>query len=81
MRKLMALCMLLVLVIAVSGCLEDDFCRELEQELAKRNVTCRCVRTDFVPIEYRNASVEPKCSCMCNTENGWVNATIAVPQD
>lgn len=80
MKKITPVIILFALVISVSGCLEDDFCKELERELANNNVTCHCVRTDFVPEEYKNLSAEPKCSCVCYTDYGWVNTTIAVSE-
>ncbi len=69
---------LLILVLVASGCFEKDLCEELEYEMQKKNINCECVRTDYVPEDYRNLSVEAKCSCMCYTENGWINTTIAV---
>jgi hypothetical protein len=79
MKKLISL-FALALVILVSGCLEDDFCKELERELGENNVTCHCVRVEIIPEGYENLSAEPKCSCICYTDYGWVNTTIAVSE-
>jgi|GEM_PF-4013692 len=79
MRKITAvLTLVIILVILVSGCLENDLCKELEKEMKERNVTCYCTKTNVIPSEYENLSVEPKCSCLCFTQGKWINTTIAV---
>ncbi len=80
MKRTIALGILFILVISISGCLENDFCKELERELAKNNVTCNCIRIDIIPEGYENLSAEPKCSCMCYTDYGLVNTTIAISE-
>ncbi len=78
MKKVVALFILFLVVLSISGCVENNFCKELERELAKNNVTCHCVPTKFLPEEYENISAEPKCSCLCYSNGVWINTTIAI---
>ena len=78
MKKAFAIFVMALLVILSSGCLQNDMCKNIEKEMAKKNITCHCTQTDFMPEEYKNLSAKPECACLCYSNGVWINTTIAV---
>lgn len=82
MKRMIAL-FTLVLVISISGCLEEDTCKEIENEMTKHNITCKCSTTDFQPFtpeEVEERIDEVKCYCLC-TKDGISVKVILLPND
>ena len=79
MKKIIAITILFILIISVSGCLEKDMCKELEKELKNNNAICTCEKTDFIPEEHQDLPIKSTCNCMCYTGNEWINITVAEP--
>ena len=81
MKKAIILLVFVALVLFVSGCIGDNLCREVEKKAAEKNITCKCVPTDFLPKEYENISAKPRCTCLCYSQGVWINTTIAIAED
>lgn len=76
-KVLVGVILVLSLVLLSSGCLQENECSKLENELAKKNLTCKCAPSDVLPKEFKNRTdVEPKCFCVCKIGGEWQNITI-----
>ncbi|QQG39687.1 MAG: hypothetical protein HYS81_04950 [Candidatus Aenigmatarchaeota archaeon] len=69
-------CLLLALVVLVSGCLAslDPYCRSLANELSEEGRACKCVGIDEVKT---GADVKPLCRCTCDVGGNITTVDIA----
>lgn len=76
-KVLFGVILVLSVVILSSGCLQENECSKLEDELAGKNLTCKCAPAEVLPKQFENRTdVEPKCFCVCKIGGKWQNITI-----
>jgi len=74
--KVVAILLILMFIIFASGCISDE-CKDLEKELGKKNLTCKCAKSTVMPKVFENRTdVKPKCFCVCNINGNWENISI-----
>jgi len=74
--KVVAIFLILMFIVFASGCINDE-CKDLEKELGKKNLTCRCAKATITPKLLENRTdVKPKCFCVCNINGKWENISI-----
>jgi hypothetical protein len=84
MKKMVALMSLILIVLFISGCVGSDACKQLEEEMAARNISCRCSSSDtgnLFPDEAENATEGEKCYCICIEDGVSVKAITPKPSE
>lgn len=82
MKKVIAIACLICAVMFISGCIQTDACKQVEEEMAAKNITCKCSSSDtggIFPDETENLTEGEKCYCICIKDGISIKAITPKP--